>query len=140
MRVPLTTFFLSLELSIVLGEAQSLIHDFGALIPTVNITKHQLSRPSSIPWHFIFAQGIWQLWLARNKKIFSPPSDSLNHLLHKTLNLALEFFFVISLGKTKTSTCVKYIAWQPPLFPFSLLNTDGSSLSNAGIAGGGCCP
>ena len=79
----------------------------------VNLTKHQLSNPSSIPWLFIFAQGIWQLWLAQNRRIFAPPSDSLNHLLHKTLNLSSEFFHIISPRKIKTSTCVKYIAWQP---------------------------
>ena len=39
----------------------------------VNLTKQKLSNPSSILWPFIFAQGIWQLWLAQNKRIFAPP-------------------------------------------------------------------
>ena len=58
------------------------------------------------------------------------PSDTLNHLLHKTLNLASEFFHIIHPDKVKTPTCVKYRAWHPPPFPFASLNIGCSSLGN----------
>ena len=68
--------------------------------------------------------------LARNKRIFCSPSDTLNRLLHKTLNHASEFFHITHPDKVKTPTCVRYIVWNPPPFPFASLNTGCNSLGN----------
>ena len=83
-------------------------------------------------WIILFAYGIWQLWLSRNNRIFSPPSKTLNQLMHKTLHLAVEFYHLACNKKTKGTKVTKIISWCPPQPPFVTLNIEGSSKNNPG--------
>ena len=96
------------------------------------------------PWNILFAYGIWQLWLSRNKRIFNPPSGTLNQLMHKTLHLAAEFYQLAYNRKTKGTKVTKIISWRPPQPSFVTLNMDGSiyqmwvPVSSTGKVSNGC--
>ena len=90
-----------------------------------------------MPGKFLFAYGIWQLWLSRNNRIFNPSFETLNQLMYKTLHLAAEFYHFSYHRKTKGTKVTKIIYWHPPQPSFVTLNTDGSSKYNIGKAEGG---
>jgi ribonuclease HI len=74
--------------------------------------------------------------LRRNQFVFKPDSHFLDPVIN-AISYASEFFYLIgSYSKVKNmiSTPIKWVA--PPLGWFTL-NTDGSSLGNPGLAGGG---
>jgi ribonuclease HI len=90
----------------------------------------------NIPWQTLFSFGIWSLWLRRNQFVFKPDSHFLDPVVN-AISYASEFFYLIgSYSKVKNmiSTPIKWVV--PPLGWFKL-NTDGSSLGNPGLAGGG---
>jgi ribonuclease HI len=94
------------------------------------------SHDHNIPWQTLFSFGIWNLWLRRNQFVFKPDSSFLDLVLN-TISYASEFFYIIgsdSKGKNMISTPVK---WNPLPLGWFKLNTDGSSLGNPGLAGGG---
>jgi hypothetical protein len=89
-----------------------------------------------IPWQTLFSFGIWSLWLRRNQVVFKLDSYLLD-LVVNAISYASEFFYLIgnySKEKHMISTPIKWVS--PPLGCFKL-NTDGSSLGNPGLAGGG---
>ena len=52
-------------------------------------------------WNILFSYGIWQLFLSRNNRIFNPPFETLNQLMHKTLHIVAEFYHLAYHRKTK---------------------------------------
>ena len=54
-----------------------------------------------MPWNILFAYEIWQLWLSRNNRIFDPPFEILNQLMHKALHLIAEFYHLAYHRKIK---------------------------------------
>ena len=103
------------------------------------LDRHQFLPVTSnyIPWNIIFAYGIWHLWLSCKKRIFNPPSDARNQMLHRTLHLSSEYSLLIHPCKSSIPKCILNISWQPPVDPFVTLNINGSTLGNPGYAGGG---
>ena len=97
--------------------------------------RHQflLVTSNNTPWNIIFAYGIWQLWLSCKKRIFNPPSDTRNQMLHRTLHLSLEYFLLIHPRKSSIPKCILNISWQPPVDPFVTLNIDGSTFRQSRI-------
>jgi ribonuclease HI len=90
----------------------------------------------NIPWQTLFSFGIWSLWLRRNQFVFKPASSFLDPVIN-AISYASEFFYLIgncSKEKSRISTSIK---WVPPPLGWFKLNTDGSSLGNPGMAGGG---
>jgi ribonuclease HI len=90
----------------------------------------------NIPWQTLFSFGIWSLWLRRNQFVFKPDSLVLDSVVN-AISYVSEFFYLIgSYSKVKNmiSTPIKW--FSPPLGWFKL-NTDGASLGNPGLAGGG---
>ena len=59
-----------------------------------------LSRVISFLGRFSFAFLCWQLWLVRNERIFQNQSSSQSYLVHKVVQLAIEFFYLACLAKT----------------------------------------
>ena len=90
----------------------------------------------NIPWQTIFSFGIWNIWLRRNQVVFKPNSPFSN-LVANTISFASEFFYLISrISKVKNMVPTP-IKWSPPPLGWFKLNTNGSSLGNPGLAGGG---
>jgi ribonuclease HI len=90
----------------------------------------------NIPWQTIFSFGVWNLWLRRNQFVFKPDSPFLDPV-RSTISFASEFFYLIgNFSKAKHVVSVP-VKWATPPLGWFKLNTDGSSLGNPGLAGGG---
>ena len=96
-------------------------------------------KPSShlqIPWNILFSFGIWILWNHRNMVVFknTPPSLS----IHKeVIQRAAEFTFCAKTSSSKNPRVERLIRWVRLGKGWFKLNTDGASLGNPGVAGGG---
>ena len=66
--------------------------------------------------------------------MFNNQSISQTHLVHKTIQLAIEFYYLACPAKYITIEIPGIIKWIVPSEPFIKLNTDGSSLGNPGLA------
>ena len=78
---------------------------------------------------------LWQIWLSRNDYIFNNQSISQTHLVHKTVQLATEFYYLAYPAKYITIQLLRIIKWIVPSKPFIKLNIDGSFLGNPGLVG-----
>jgi hypothetical protein len=84
----------------------------------------------------VFSFGIWNLWLCRNIFVFNSCSVIPDSVAN-TITFASEMFCLM--GKTshvKLRVPIP-IKWKPSDLGWAKLNTDGASLGNPGIAGGG---
>jgi ribonuclease HI len=89
-----------------------------------------------MPWQTIFSFGIWNLWLLRNQFVFNPDVPFADPIAN-TISFASEFYYLIgSYSKVKLKSPI-LVKWTPPPLGWFKLNTDGSSLGNPGLAGGG---
>jgi ribonuclease HI len=90
----------------------------------------------NIPWQSLFSFGIWSLWLRRNQFVFKPDSQFLDPVVN-AISYASEFFYLIgSYSKVKHMVPTP-IKWVVPPVGWYKLNTNGSSVGNPGLAGGG---
>uniref|UniRef100_A0A2N9IBY2 Reverse transcriptase domain-containing protein n=1 Tax=Fagus sylvatica TaxID=28930 RepID=A0A2N9IBY2_FAGSY len=102
----------------------------------INCTSLVSHSSLNLPWQTLFAFSLWTLWLFRNQVIFHPahrPPD----LLHKSISLASEFFYLSDVSTSPIPKKTIQFKWECPPSSWFKLNTDGSSLGNPGIAGGG---
>ncbi len=72
----------------------------------------------------------------RNHFAFNSPKK-LHDLVAQTLGFAYEFFCLIGGASTPKSLIVVLVKWHVPPSGWAKLNTNGSSLGNPGLAGGG---
>uniref|UniRef100_A0A2N9HP80 Reverse transcriptase domain-containing protein n=1 Tax=Fagus sylvatica TaxID=28930 RepID=A0A2N9HP80_FAGSY len=109
-------------------------------LPLVDWLKLNCSSPCSydafLPWQTVFSFGIWNIWLRRNIFVFNSCSVIPDPVAN-TIAFALEMVCLMGKDyhvKLRVPTPVK---WKPPDLGWAKLNTDGASLGNPGIAGGG---
>ena len=99
--------------------------------------KTSMSSPSSnINWSILFPFAVWTFWLHRNCIAFDNPHQH-KDLKRETMAKASEFLY---LGMTEKHNPVKakiQVQWLPPPVNWVKLNSDGSSMGNPGLAGGG---
>ena len=79
----------------------------------------------------------WHLWLARNEHIFNNQSHSQSRIIHKVVQFAIEYIYLVCPDKTIKIRIPRIIKWIAPLEPFVKLNTDGSVIGNPGMASAG---
>ena len=97
------------------------------------------TSPSStlgINWNTLFSFGIWTLWLHRNNVIFRGKPLQ-NNLKAETISKAVEFAFLGLEDKHHTHQTTIRVKWNAPLVNWYKVNSDGSSLGDPGLAGGG---
>ena len=102
-----------------------------------NSTSDNILPRHKLPWKVLFSFLCWHLWLARNEHIFHNQSSSQPRLFHKAVQLATKYFYLVCPTKTTKIGIPRIIKWITPLKPFIKLNTNGSSLSNPGLARAG---
>ena len=102
-----------------------------------NATGKAVILHQQLPRKICFPFLCWHLWLAQNKRIFHNQSRSQHRLIYKTVQAAIEFFYLAGPNKPIQSKVSQTIKWTTPAEPFIKLNIDGSSLDNPGIAGAG---
>ncbi|OMO94467.1 reverse transcriptase [Corchorus capsularis] len=88
----------------------------------------------SIPWTTIFFYSCWNLWKARNLRLFSGQFLSMDSIIQSSSFQALEFFHVARPAPKSIVKSWKNIHWEPPDQGWFLLNTDGSSSQDKGGA------
>ena len=109
-------------------------------LPLIDWLKLNCSNACSydglLSWQSVFLFGIWNLWLRRNFFFFNSCSV-IPDLVANTIAFASEMFCLMgkdSHVKLRVPTPIK---WKPLDSGWAKLNTDGASLGNPGIAGGG---
>lgn len=76
------------------------------------------------------------LWKQRNSLVFQNRSSNPN-LATQIISQASDFHWCAADWKKANSFTMKNIRWERPRGGWRKLNTDGSSLGNPGLAGGG---
>jgi ribonuclease HI len=89
-----------------------------------------------LPWNYVFSFGIWNLWLRRNIFVFNSCSIIPDPVAN-TIAFASELFCLLGKVSHVKVRVPSPIKWKPPDIGWAKLNTDGASLGNPGIAGGG---
>jgi ribonuclease HI len=129
-------------------DSSSFWHDLN--IPTICIASFSLplldwlklncssacSYDGFLPWNSVFSFGIWNLWLRRNIFVFNSCSVIPDPVAN-TIAFASELFCLMGKGSHVKLRVPTPIKWKPPDLGWAKLNTDGASLGNPGIAGGG---
>lgn len=88
------------------------------------------------PWKIIFSFAVCIIWKNRNQHVFNNKAQS-PHIAKDIMSKSVEYFVCAYPKKGKPHTVIKQIHWDKPEERWMKLNTDGSSLGNPGLAGGG---
>ena len=102
-----------------------------------NATKNVVILPYQIPWHVYFPFPCWNIWLARNGRIFSDQSRSQHNIIYSSVQATMEFYYLASTARRTQVKLPRNIHWHVSPNPFIKINTNGSALGNPGIAGDG---
>ncbi|PKI36212.1 hypothetical protein CRG98_043408 [Punica granatum] len=86
----------------------------------------------SIPRGMVFTSAIWILWKNRNSPIFSSKPLHSNSVDH-TIQFAAEFYASRVKSNFKLTSEIQ-VRWEPSLDGLYVLNSDGCSRGNTGIA------
>lgn len=95
----------------------------------------QPSNENQPPWKIIFSLAMWIIWKNRNQFVFNNQAQN-PHMAKDIMSKSVEYFFCAYPKKGKPSTVIKLVHWNK-LEQGWMLNPDGSSLRNSGLAGGG---
>ena len=102
-----------------------------------NATRDAVMLPTQLPWRVYFPFLCWNLWLARNDRIFNNQSRSQPGLVHSSVNVATKYHFLPGPVHHSRIKISQFIWWQFPPDPFIKLNIDGSAIGNLGLVGAG---
>ena len=103
---------------------------------TTNAAKNQVFLQNHPPWKIVFMHAIWLLWKQRNKFIFQSSNLNPNLTVH-IVSQASDFHWCAADWRAINRFTMKDVIWERPRRGWWKLNTDGSSLGNPGLAGGG---
>ena len=84
----------------------------------------------------VFPFGIWGLWLHRNSIVFNRERPQ-NDLKREVMAKATEFAFLGANDRPGGHRTTIKINWHRPSENWVKLNTDGSSIGNPDLVGGG---
>ena len=91
---------------------------------------------SKIEWGIIFPLTVWSIWLHRNNMAFERIGNH-RDMQSQTLMKAAKVAYLDINGKHMLGRVRIQVKWTPPPLHWFKLNSDGSSLGNPGLAGGG---
>ncbi|KAL9228579.1 hypothetical protein vseg_004142 [Gypsophila vaccaria] len=93
-------------------------------------------------WSMKFAITCWWIWRWRNNIVFGRTEDNPTDpifFLYRQFDLSKQAFdpFSLFIPSPSSTRVERYIRWHPPPHNWFLLNTDGASRGNPGLAGCG---
>ncbi|GLT57157.1 hypothetical protein SLA2020_301450 [Shorea laevis] len=92
---------------------------------------------SSIPWGTLFSFAIWTIWMQRNCKLYRHDLFNPSGIISTIKNKAAEFWACCQPPLRNCQAVPIAIKWTKPPSRFIKLNTDGSVISNSGMAAAG---
>ncbi|KAL0001759.1 hypothetical protein SO802_015540 [Lithocarpus litseifolius] len=102
----------------------------------LNCRSMQQCDVADLDWAILFPIAIWVLWLHRNSTIFGMATIH-KDLKAKTLAKAAEMAYLGIIEKHKQTKAKIQVRWLPPSLNWFKVNSDGSSMGNPSLAGGG---
>lgn len=102
----------------------------------LNGTNQRRVGRHAMSWSVVFLFSIWLIWKQRNHAVFKEQRPN-PYLAKDITRRALEFQFYASPLKEAAIRFCKPVRWCKLASGWVKLNTDGSSLGNPGLAGGG---
>ena len=101
-----------------------------------NCRDKGIRNSGQAPWNQTFMFAIWIIWKGRNQLVFE--NKELKSSLALDINhRALEYFHCVGKPLGMKRKIVKQVRWEKPCTGWLKLNTDGASMGNMGLAGGG---
>lgn len=91
---------------------------------------------SKIEWGIIFPMTVWSIWLHRNNMAFERIGNH-RDMQSQTLMKAAKVAYLDINGKHMLGRVRIQVKWTTPPLHWFKLNSDGFSLGNPGLAGGG---
>ena len=98
----------------------------------VNCSSNSILKHHQLSWKIDFSFGLWQFWNQRNSFLFSSRN------IHKIcIKRSAEFFAIVGNKPNKHLIVNIQVKWNKPPMGWLKLNTDGFTIGNSGLAGGG---
>lgn len=98
-------------------------------------TNKVIQHPA-VHWSTVFLFGVWTLWQYRKKVVFQHKTHIVT-IHEEIMHRAVECSYCAQKSKASTPRISVQIRWEKPRQNWHKLNTDGASLGNPGISGGG---
>ncbi|KAK9984436.1 hypothetical protein SO802_033961 [Lithocarpus litseifolius] len=102
----------------------------------INCRSMQHCDVADLDWAILFPIAVWVLWLHRNSTIFGKANIH-KDLKAESLAKAAEMAYMGIIEKHKQTKAKIQVRWLPPSLNWFKVNSDGSSMGNPGLAGGG---
>ncbi|GLT46248.1 hypothetical protein SLA2020_200190 [Shorea laevis] len=91
-----------------------------------------------IPWGTVFSFTLWNIWLQRNNKLYSPNIFDPNSICSTIRERVFEFYSIHpTLSPGSSQKAPQLVCWEKPPEGCFKLNTDGSAHGNPGPASAG---
>ncbi|GKV02762.1 hypothetical protein SLEP1_g15157 [Rubroshorea leprosula] len=106
--------------------------------PKDNCSKTDRCPNMPAPWGTVFTFILWNIWLQRSKKLYSPNSFQPTSIIHTIRERIYEFCAIYPLPKSLPKQVEpRLVGWDKPHVGSFKLNTDGSALGNPEPASAG---
>ncbi|XP_019167697.1 PREDICTED: uncharacterized protein LOC109163410 [Ipomoea nil] len=89
------------------------------------------------PWGVTFIYTCWEIWKARNQRIFENTASAPMDIMRRANNLTLDTVEVFLNKKCVHVGKMRWVCWQPPETGWIKFNTDGAFKRNTGLASAG---
>ena len=76
-----------------------------------NATGDAIILPNQLPWRIYFPFLCWNLWLARNDRIFNAQSRSQHGIVHSSMNAATEYYFLVGPVYLSQAKIPHFVRW-----------------------------
>ncbi|KAL4278329.1 hypothetical protein GQ457_03G040370 [Hibiscus cannabinus] len=102
----------------------------------VNISDVSFAFAGTLPWNLFFTSCVWQIWKARNDRVFASLPQDPSITLSRCISWATNYnSFYRSAGASciSTQSSCQFLQWQPPPVGWVCLHVDGTVNTGSGL-------